>query len=86
MFDGRLDAETLTELKRERLRVESPEALASLTLAEENLAVVDDALHTATAHVEEAGRNLPDPDDGGEVKIGDDGLRELSPSQFQEAV
>ncbi len=85
VFDGRLDADTLAELKRERLQAEAPEALAALEQAEETLATVDGALHAATEHVAEAGRGLPDPDDGGDVKVGDDGLRQLSPSQFAEA-
>ncbi len=85
VFDGRLDAQTLAGLRRERLRVEAPEALAALEVAEDTLATVDGALHTATAHVEETSRDLPDPDDGGDVKVGEDGLRELTPSQFQEA-
>ena len=85
VFDGRLDGGTLSELKRERLQVEAPDALAALEVAEDTLATVDGALHTATAHVEETSRGLPDPDDGGDVKVGEDGLRLLSPSQFQDA-
>ena len=85
VFGGRLDAATLAELKRDRLQVEAPEALTALEVAEDTLATVQSALHTAADHVEGIGRDLPEPEDGGEVKLGNDGLRELSVSQFQEA-
>ncbi len=85
VFAGKLDVDTLAGLRRDRLQAEAPEALAALEVAEDTLATVQSALTTATDHVQEIGRDLPAPKDGGDVTVGEDGLRLLSPSQFIEA-
>ncbi len=85
VFEGRLDSDTLTALRRDRQRVEAPEALAALEVAEETLTTVTGVLTTATGHVKEIGANLPAPNDGDDLTTGEDGLRELTPSQFLEA-
>lgn len=86
VFDGALDEDTLTTLKRARMAQEAPEAFAAITTAEEVLHVVETATGIAAQCLQEISRGLSAPDDGADVKTGEDGLRRLSISQFQEAV
>lgn len=86
VFEGHLPADTLTELQRERIEIEAPDTFKAITTAEASLSLVTGA-HAATAqHLVDLGQSLPNPDDGGEARLGNDGLREFSPSQFQEAL
>ena len=44
VFAGRFSANTLNELKRERLRIEAPASMIALEQAEDTLATVDEGL------------------------------------------
>ena len=75
-----LDPDTLSDLRRERIAVEAPDVAKAINLGEELVALVDGAHNATAAHLVDLGRELPNPDDGGEAVVGNDGLRELSGS------
>jgi hypothetical protein len=85
VFGGALDEDTLASLKRARMAQDAPEAFAAITTAEEVLHVVETASGIAAQCLQEISKGLPAPDDGADVQTGEDGLRMLSISQFQEA-
>ncbi len=85
VFDGSLTPDEVAALVRDRMAVQSPDALKAADLAAEIHGAVDVALGHAIGFVEDMARPLPDPADGGEAQVGDDGLRILSASQFAEA-
>ncbi len=86
VFEGCLPVEDLAELKRELVGVQAPKVLAAMDAAETTWGAVDSALNSASQFVDDLAQGLPeDPADGDKVVVGDDGLRVLSASQFQEA-
>lgn len=86
VHDGRLPNDELASLRRGRFATEAPELFQAFEIAETAHSAVDSALGAAVSIIQDHARDLPDPDDGDEAAIDDDGLRRLSISQFQEAV
>jgi len=84
-FGDGVPADDLAELKRERLAVEMPDAFAALVAAEATAEAADRALQAARQHLDDVGRDLPDPDHDTGQTVGDDGIVTLTPSQAQEA-
>ena len=66
--------------------VENPESLAVLEAREESLATVESALAASSEYVGDVGKDLPNPDSDDGSTVGGDGLLELTPSQFEEAL
>ena len=67
---GRLDADLLVGLRRERSAVEAPEAARAIEVAEEVLGAVEGAHASAAGHLADLGRGLPDPDAEDGVEVG----------------
>lgn len=77
---------TNTDLKRERIETEAPNVAKAITNAEASLTLVTSAHASVASHLVDLGRELPDPEDGADAVVGDDGMRQLSGSQYQEAL
>jgi hypothetical protein len=84
VHEGQLPNDELATLKRERFAIEAPELHHAFEVAEDAHATVETALHAAESIVADHGQGLPDPDDSDEASTGDDGLRRISISQFEE--
>jgi hypothetical protein len=85
VHDGQLPNDELAALRRERFAIEAPELHQAFEIAETAHAAVETALRAAVSIIADHGYDLPNPDDGDEATTGDDGLRRISISQFEEA-
>ena len=86
VFEGVISPDRLAELKRDRIAVEAPDTARAIETAEQNLALVSLAESATGQYLDEAARELPDPDANEQHEVGADGLTILSPSQFEEAM
>jgi len=82
-FPGRQTPDDLAVLKRDRMRVEAPDKMAALEMAEDVYAVVAATAQSTVGWLADESRGLPAPDQKEEVTK--DGMLFLSPSQLAEA-
>ena len=66
VLDAKLEA--FVEPETRSVEQEPDEGMDALETAEETLGVVESAIRTAADHVQEVGRDLPAPEDGGEAE------------------
>jgi len=86
VFPGALSNEKLNTLTKDRIAIEAPEIARSIDVAADYLGLVSSAVQSAQTYVEDVEAELPSPDPNEKSIVGADGLTELSPSQFAEAM
>jgi hypothetical protein len=82
---GRPSNAEIEKLRQARLEAERPDIARAVSLAEENVAVVEDAHRAAEQYLDEMARGLPKPDSESGLSVAPDGLHEMSPSAFKDA-